>query len=198
MTQEKLHFGNCYHLYYSGNPKQALFRLEEDYYSFLDIVRKYVSPIVYLYAYCLLPTHFHLLLRIKEKKAIEYVYSNSTMLWGQFVNMLGAYRKYIQDSYQRAGGLIDGGMIREIPRNKELLCDLVVYIHQNPQIHGIVSDFRYWPFSSCQAHVRQDRRSMIAKELLLDPGAHKRIVQVQDEGVSRRVGDGIIRQDAGS
>lgn len=180
MTQERLRFGCCYHLYYSGGPKEAIFRLEEDYYSFLDSLRKYVCPIVHLYAYCLLPTHFHLLLRVKEKKKLEYVYSEGEMLWGQFANMLGAYTKYANDKYHRAGGLINGGIPREVPRNKELLCDLVVYIHQNPQIQGIVSDFRYWPFSSCYAHMRQDRRSMIAKELLLDPVCHKIILQRQD------------------
>lgn len=177
MVQEKLRFGCCYHLYYSGSPKEAIFRLEEDYYSFLDILRKYVNPIVYLYAYCLLPTHFHLLLRVKEKKKIEYVYSDEDMLWGQFTKMLAAYTKYVNDSYQRSGHIIAGGTTREVPLNKELLCDLVVYIHQNPQIHGIVSDFRYWPFSSCFAHMRQDRRSMIAKELLLDPSFHRKIME---------------------
>ena len=182
MGQERLDFGCCYHLYYSGNPKEALFRLEEDYYSFLDLIRKYIGSIIYLYAYCLLPSHFHLLLRIKDKVKIEYVYSDNGMLWGQFENLLGAYTKYINRSYQRAGALIESGAVRKVPRNKELICDLVVYIHQNPQIHGIVSDFRYWPFSSCYAHLRQDRRSMIAKELLLDPVCHRRIVEIQDGG----------------
>jgi putative transposase len=180
MTQEKLCFGCCYHLYYSGNPKRAIFRLEEDYYSFLDLFQKYVSPIVYLYAYCLLPTHVHLLLRIKDKMKIEYVYSNSGMLRGQFMNLLGAYTKYVNQSYSHSGNLIVDGAAREVPRNTRLICDLIVYIHQNPQIHGIVSDFRHWPFSSCYAYLRQDRRSMIAKEVLLDPVFHRRIVETQD------------------
>jgi len=180
MTLERLRFGCCYHLFYSGNPKEAVFRLEKDYYSFLDLLRKYVSPIVYLYAYCLLPSHFHLLLRIKDKKKIEYVYSNNGMLWGQFAHLINEYTKYINRSYQRSGCLIEGGTTREIPWSKDLICDLAVYIHQNPQIFGVVSDFRYWPFSSCSAHLRQDRRSMIAKEFLLDHDCHKQIVEMQD------------------
>lgn len=180
MTCERLCFGSCYHLFYSGNPKEALFRLEEDYHSFLDLYQKYLSPIVYLYAYCLLPTHLHLLLRIKDKSKIEYVYSNSAMLGLQFSNLFGAYTKYINRSYPRSGRLFDGGTTRELPRKVGLICDLIIYIHQNPQIHGIISDFRYWPFSSCYAYLRQDRRSMIAKEVLLDPAYHKRIVEKQD------------------
>ena len=194
MTQENLDFGCCYHLYHSGNPQEAIFRLEEDYYSFLELFRKYVRPIVNLYAYCLLPTHFHLLLRIKDKKEIEYVYSNNGMLWVQFSNLFSSYTKKFNQRYQRTGYLFNGSA-REIPRNKELICDLVVYIHQNPQIHGMVTDFRYWPFSSCYAYLRQDRRSMIAKELLLDPVLYRRIVQEQN--VPRlRVRD--WEEDAGS
>jgi REP element-mobilizing transposase RayT len=179
MTQENLGFGCCYHLYHAGNPREAIFRLEEDYYSFLELFRKYVWPIANLYAYCLLPTHFHLLLRIKDKKEIEYVYSNNGMLSVQFSNLFGSYTKHINQRYQRTGVLFNGSA-REIPRNKDLICDLVVYIHQNPQLYGLVTDFRYWPFSSCFAYLRQDRRSMIAKELLLDPVCHQRIIKMQN------------------
>ena len=179
MIQERLCFGSCYHLYYPGNPQQAIFRLEEDYYAFLDLYRKYVHPIAYLYGYCLLPTHFHLLLRIKDKKKIEYVYSDREMLWGQFKNMFKAYIKYADQAYQQSGISFTSGVVRGVPRNKELICDLIVYIHQNPQIHGIVSDYRYWPFSSCYAYSCQDRRSMIAKEILLDPDCHRKIVENQ-------------------
>jgi hypothetical protein len=179
MIQANLNFGCCYHLYCVGKPKEAIFRLEEDYYCFLDLYRKYVNPIVYLYAYCLLPTHFHLLLRIKDKQKIAYVYADNSMLWGQFENLFIAYEKYIGRTYQRSGFLFNGRTAREVPQEKDLICELVVYIHLNPQIFGIVADFRYWPFSSCYAYIRQDRRSLIAKEILLDPVCHQQIVEAQ-------------------
>jgi len=179
MTDETLFFGRCYHLYCAGNPKEAIFRLEADYQAFLDLFRMYVNPIVNLYGYCLLPTHFHLLLRIKEKKEIEYVYGDNSMLWVQFSNLFRAYLRYVNGKYQRSGSLIHRQITREVPRDKALLSALVVYMHQNPQIFGIVSDFRIWPFSSCYAYMRQDRRSMIAKETLLDPVFQKRIVEAQ-------------------
>ena len=180
MTQPRLEFGSCYHLFYSGSPKEAIFRLEEDYYAFLDLLQKYIGSIINLYAYSLLPSHIHLLLRIKDKPSIEYVYSDNEMLWVQFDNLIRAYTRYINRSYSRSGKLIEKESPREIPRDPDLICDLVVYIHQNPQIYGIVSDFQYWPFSSCNAHLRQDRRSMIAKELLLDPDCHRKIIQMQE------------------
>jgi len=180
MFQDKLSFGRCYHIYFSGDPKQAIFRLEEDYYSFLDQFRIYVNPIVHLYAYCLLPTHFHLLLRIKDKIDIEYVYSQQEMLLMQFSNLFDAYTRYFKQRYQLTDRVFNGRVSRQVPRRNKLICDLIAYIHQNPQIHGIVSDFRNWPFSSCFAYLRQDRRSMIAKELLLDPECRQRILNLQN------------------
>lgn len=177
MIPKRLSFGCCYHLYYPGNPQKAIFRLEEDYYVFLEYYRKYVHPITHLYGYCLLPSHLHLLLRIKDKKKIEYVYSTGEMLGGQFNNMFKAYRKHADRAYQRSGYSFKRGVVRVVPRKKETLCALIIYIHQNPQIHGIVSDFRFWPFSSWYAYSRRDRRSMIAKEILLDPDCHRKIVE---------------------
>jgi hypothetical protein len=29
---------------------------------------------------------------------------------------------------------------------------LIAYIHQNPQRHGMISDFREWPYSSYHSH----------------------------------------------
>jgi putative transposase len=31
------------------------------------------------------------------------------------------------------------------------LFHLVIYIHRNPQMHGLIADFREWPFSSYHA-----------------------------------------------
>lgn len=172
-------FGRCYHFYQSGNPAEAIFRLEADYGSFLDLFQKYVNSIVHLYAYCLLPTHFHLLLRVKDQDKIDYVYPDSEMLATQFVNLFKAYTSFTNQKYHRSGDLFSVAPPREIPRTKKLICDLVAYIHLNPQLYGVVGDFRYWPFSSCYAYLCQDRRSMIAKELLLDSEAYHRILAAQ-------------------
>lgn len=200
MSATNLRFGCCYHCYHSGNPAEAIFRLEGDYHAFLELFQKYVNPIVHLYGYCLLPTHFHLLLRIKDHQKISYVYPDQQMLAAQFKNLFRAYTTTINKKYDRSGSLFKAGPPREVPRDKKLICDLVAYIHLNPQIYGVVSDFRYWPFSSCYAYLCQDRRSMIAKELLLDPECHHRILTLQ-QTPRQRVMDwegGQSGEDAGT
>ena len=41
---------------------------------------------------------------------------------------------------------------------------LVVYIHQNPQKHGLIDDFRDWPFSSYQAMI-SNKPTLLAREV---------------------------------
>jgi putative transposase len=54
-----------YHIYNRANGRERLFIEEENYGFFLQRVTKFILPIAEIYAYCLLPNHFHFLLRIK-------------------------------------------------------------------------------------------------------------------------------------
>jgi hypothetical protein len=55
-----------YHVYNRGINKERIFKEEENYHFFLKRYQHYVSLFVDTYAYCLMPTHFHFVVRIKE------------------------------------------------------------------------------------------------------------------------------------
>ncbi len=52
-----------YHIYNRGNNGENLFYRPENYGYFLQKFDHYLSGYLELYAYCLLPNHFHLLVR---------------------------------------------------------------------------------------------------------------------------------------
>ena len=57
---------NCYyHIYNRGNNRENLFKQDRNYRYFLKLYAKHIEPIADTFAYCLLPNHFHLLVRIK-------------------------------------------------------------------------------------------------------------------------------------
>ncbi|MBI1224103.1 MAG: hypothetical protein GC192_02590 [Bacteroidetes bacterium] len=58
--------GGYYHVFNRGNNKENLFYLSKNYGYFLEKYKHYLSPWLDTYAYCLLPNHFHLLVRVKE------------------------------------------------------------------------------------------------------------------------------------
>jgi len=70
MKYENLEFGRVYHIYNRGNNHENLFYTEENYHYFLKLYDKYLSAIFDTYCYCLMPNHFHLLVRVKEENEI--------------------------------------------------------------------------------------------------------------------------------
>lgn len=58
--------GKYYHFYNRSNNEELLFKSEENYVYFLEKYRYYLGPLFSTLAYCLMPTHFHFLVKIKE------------------------------------------------------------------------------------------------------------------------------------
>jgi len=61
-----------YHIYNRTNNKELLFKDEENYRYFLSLFQKYISPIAHVYAYCLIPNHFHFVLQIKSDQELSF------------------------------------------------------------------------------------------------------------------------------
>ena len=85
----------------------------------------------------------------------------------QFGNLCNAYAKAINKACDRTGSLLENPFGRQPVTSESYFAHLIVYIHQNPQKHGFVPDFRQWPFSSYHATVsekptRLEREQMLA------------------------------------
>ena len=59
-----------YHIFNHANGFENIFRHEANYYFFLEKYWKYISPIAETYAYCLMPNHFHLVVRIRKREIL--------------------------------------------------------------------------------------------------------------------------------
>jgi REP element-mobilizing transposase RayT len=66
-----------YHIFNHANGFENVFREAENYRYFLEKYRLYISPIAETYAYCLMPNHFHLVVRIRKRNVIEKLILNS-------------------------------------------------------------------------------------------------------------------------
>ena len=56
-----------YHFYNRGNNRQRVFVEPENYLFFLRRFRKYLVPFVDVLVYCLMPTHYHMLVRVRQQ-----------------------------------------------------------------------------------------------------------------------------------
>ena len=173
-----LEYRQYYHIYNRGNNREDLFLEARNYQHFLELYAKHVSPIADTYAYCLLRNHFHVLVRIKTEEEQEQTLRVSETLRvsgpfipkkpsQQFGNLFNAYAKAINKAYGRTGSLFETPFGRVLVISETHLAHLVVYIHQNPQKHGLVEDFRVWPHSSYQAMLSHKPTRLERAEVLV-------------------------------
>ncbi len=66
----------------------------------------------------------------------------------QFSNFFNAYAKSINKAYNRTGSLFQHPFGRVPVTTDRQFWNVIAYIHQNPQKHGFVKDFRDWKYSS--------------------------------------------------
>lgn len=63
--------GNSFHIFNHANGFENVFYNEENFRYFLEKYWFYISPVADTYAYCLMPNHFHVVVRIRKREEIE-------------------------------------------------------------------------------------------------------------------------------
>ena len=137
-----LHPGTIYHIYNRGVNGETIFREKRNYDYFFSLYARHIQAVADTYAFCLLPNHFHLLIEVKNLSVL----SNLKPASQAFSNFFNAYAKTINKTYQRTGPLFERPFKRIPIVNSDYFARLLIYIHRNPQHHGIIDDFRLWPY----------------------------------------------------
>jgi len=146
-----------YHIFNHANSDEDLFREPENYRYFLQQYYKHINGMADTYAWCLMPNHFHLLVRIKTKEAItphlpgfknlEGV-ASSNLLSKQFSNFFNGYSKAFNKKYERRGSLFLKNFTKKEILQKDYLLAVILYIHLNPVKHGFTYRPENWKWSS--------------------------------------------------
>ncbi len=178
--------GHFYHVYDRGVNRTNIFIEDRNYAHFLELYARHVGPVAETFAYCLLGNHFHVLVRIRTDSRDRSGFRNRCGLETSglgagsglgppshravshaFNNWLNAYAKAVNKSYGRTGSLFQSRFGRLPITSERYLLAVVHYIHHNPQRHGLVKDFREWPYSSYHA-LLSDKPTRIERTAVLD------------------------------
>ena len=150
----------CYHLFNHAVGNENLFRSTDNYRYFLTKYAYYSASILDTYAYCLMPNHFHFLIRIKDQEALARFFetkvssgnpstkSISNQIGQQLGNWLNAYAKAYNKKFERRGSLFVERVRRIKVSDEQYFIKLLHYINLNPIHHGFVDDPADWAFSS--------------------------------------------------
>ena len=141
MSSRKQNFapGEYYHLYNRGTDKRIIFLDKKDYEHFLsllyicntarnielrDIGRDFDrgETLVDIGAYCLMPNHFHLLVREKIEHGISKY----------MLKVMTGYTMYFNKKYKRTGKLYEGVFKSTHLNSDRYLKYIYSYIHLNP------------------------------------------------------------------
>lgn len=120
---------------------------------FLDSRKK----IVEIVCYCLMPNHFHFLLKqVRDGSITEFVSKLSN-----------SYTKYFNTKNERVGPLLQGEFkVVHIKRDEQLI-HLSRYIHLNPLIDYFIKDLKTYPWSSYLEYTNSSSNSVLDKEPIL-------------------------------
>ncbi|TAL58663.1 MAG: hypothetical protein EPN85_11015 [Bacteroidetes bacterium] len=163
---------SIYHIYNRANGSEKIFADEGNYHFFLSRYKTYIAPIVDSYCYCLMPNHFHFLVRIKEEEQIRSFFSEqkkmsssenlANLISNQFSKFFNSYVKAFNKQQNRKGSLLMKNFKRKLIDDEKYLRKVVHYIHQNPVEAKLSPKLNSWKFSS-YSDIINERSTFLAR-----------------------------------
>lgn len=150
-------FEKYYHIYNHANGDDNLFREQKNYGYFLEKYKQHINPIAVTIAWCLMPNHFHLLVKIKSEEEIALTFpklqtleklNKSNFLSKQFSNFFSSYTQSFNKVYKRRGSLFLKNFKRKEISDENYFRNLILYIHLNPVKHGFTNNISSWKWNS--------------------------------------------------
>lgn len=154
-----------YHVYNRGVAKQPTFSTHADYQRLLESMYYYqfsdpkpsfstykrfkiqdfeTNPkIVDIIAYCLMPNHFHMLVRQTQDRGIQHFMRK----------VFNSYTKYYNTRHKRVGPLFQGEFKAVLIESDEQLLHVSRYIHLNPYVDGLTKALDTFPYSSYSQYI---------------------------------------------
>jgi len=174
IREAQLHPGTIFHVFNRGINGAPIFFEEKNYHYFLQQYGRYVHPFVETFAYCLLGNHFHILVRVRSEQELQSVISKNKEkdhYWHvskAFGSLFQGYTRAMNNMYNRTGALLETPFKRIPVTDEAYFSQLVAYIHQNPTKHGLMKDYRDYPYSSYHTHLAKSKKTKLKREEVLD------------------------------
>ncbi len=172
-----------YHIYNRGNNKEKIFFEEQDYRVFLfrlglclgfnekELNKEKLMAMPYsriritetnksnfkLYAFCLMPNHFHLLIEQVQDTSISNLISK----------LCTSYAKYINKKYKRVGHVFQDKFKAVLIENNSQLMWTSSYIHMSTVKDKITKHPSEYNWSSYNDYVSNRNLPIVSKEFLI-------------------------------
>jgi len=169
-----------YHIYNRGTEKRRIFENKREYKRFIQTLQYYQlqgpkpkfsnfikyklfnpnpnKKIVEIISYCLMPNHFHLLLKqLKEGGISEFIRKLSD-----------SYTKYFNIKHDRVGALFQGPFKAVLMEGDEQLIHVSRYVHLNPIASFLVKNLGDYEWSSFKEYTEKGDSNICNKNEILN------------------------------
>ncbi len=146
-----------YHVMLQGIDKKELFLSDVDYIKFIEHIRKAKEKSnCYLYGYCLMKNHVHILLQEDNEKV------------GDIVRRIAVgYAQYYNYRYGRAGHLFQNRFISEPIEGEKYFLTVLRHLHRNPVEAGLVKSVSDYRWSSYREYMSSAKAEVIDRDFAL-------------------------------
>jgi putative transposase len=178
--------GRLYHIYNHANGKENLFTNSDNYLFFLKRYQYFIEPIAETFAYCLMPNHLHVLVRIKSEANLQQANRSflaaknisetditpiatdqlPTFISKTFGNLFSSYSQAFNKQQKRRGSLFMPNFKRKEIDSEHYYTKLIHYIHNNPVHHGFVAKMEDWTYSSYNAFLSNQPTKIVKEEVV--------------------------------
>jgi len=157
-------------IYYSIEEPPCKFSLFNIVKDRMGLQIDYSKKLVEIIAYCLMPTHLHLVLKQLKEGGIS-----------KFMKLiLGSYSQYLNSKLERKGPLWEGRFKNVRVKNDDQLLHLTRYIHINPVTASLVDKPEDWEFSSYREYIgtnlTEKNICSFSDYLSIEPESYKKFV----------------------
>ena len=156
---------DCYfHIYNRAVSGSVLFEEDSDYNFFLKQYNKYCEQYFETLAYCLIPNHFHFIVKVRPKGLIDSIIEQESFviaerylkreidvndyLMNQLRRLFSSYSITFNNKYGRRGPLLMNKVKRVAIDNDDRLRYMIAYVHHNPIHHRLTDGYESWGYSS--------------------------------------------------
>ena len=136
--------GGIYHIFNRGNDRRNLFSEPEDYQYFLNHLASGLSKrSLELYHYCLMPNHFHLLLKIQKRDDLAGLMHRLQLAYARYFKKTRAFVGHVFQERFRSPRIHEESYYLQCGR----------YIERNPVKAQLVEEAANHPYSSAKFYV---------------------------------------------
>ena len=168
----KHYAGHYYHIFNRGVDKRNIFFKEENYLFLLRRIKEYVNDYhLTTIAYCLMPNHYHLLIRLEEDGILS-----------SFIQrVFNSYVQAVNQQQVRSGTLFEGRAKIKLIHQDNYFLHIPRYIHLNPVKSGLVGKPEDWPYSNYLEFIGLRNGTLFSPDFVSDnfdsPQAYRAFVE---------------------